>query len=75
MTKIARHRREELFSRVIFFGLLVAMGLFLGIFGWRLWVSRPDGQQFRPKPLVLEEKPDQTREETRCYEFYMPTGV
>ena len=73
MTKIARHRREELFSRVIFFGLLVAMGLFLGKFGWQLWVSRQGGQQFRPKPLVLEEKPDRTRVETRCYEFYMPT--
>lgn len=72
MTKIARHRREELFSRAIFFGLLVAMGFFLGIFGWRLWVSRQDGQQFRPKPLVLEEKPDQTRVEARCYEFYIP---
>lgn len=43
MTKLVRHRREELSSRLIFAGLVLVIAVFLGLFAWRLWLSSQGG--------------------------------
>lgn len=72
MTKISRHRHEELVSRLILGAIVLAIVVLLGILGWRLWVSGRTVKTFVPQPAQLSERMDAQRVETACYEAYVP---
>lgn len=73
MSKLARHRREELISRLIYIGVVFGIVCFLGFLGWRLWRSGQGTERFIPKELSLVDRPDYKRVDAQCYEFYIPT--
>lgn len=72
MKKIARHRREETRSQLILLSIVVGIGMFLGFFGWRLWLNGDRFDRITPQPISLADRSDRQRVEMPCYEFYLP---
>lgn len=66
------HRREELNSRLILFGLILLILALILLVGWYLWDGRLVTTKFQPKPTDLIERLDAQIISTACFEAYLP---